>query len=77
MRRPTGLRTDSGDSLDMNRLRGAVGLVEIERLIGKLLAAFEVCSAASRSRATYEQADLLFGWRLSGSGSWNGSGLRG
>jgi hypothetical protein len=45
----------------MNRLRGAVGLVEIERLIGKLFAAFEVCSAASRSRAFHEQADLLFG----------------
>ena len=61
----------------MNRLRGAVGLVEIERLIGKLFTAFEVCSAASRSRAIHEQADLLLGGRLSGSGGWIGRGLRG
>ena len=61
----------------MSRLRGAVGLVEIERLIGKLFAAFEVCSAASLPCAVHEQPDLLFGWRLRGSGGWIERGRRG
>jgi hypothetical protein len=61
----------------VNRLRRAVGLVEIKRLIGELFAALKVCAAASFACAVDEHSDLFLGRRLRRSGGWSDRGLDG